>query len=80
MKSTNCILEILQEGQYQQSIRYFEAIIYNKKLLTNNKNVKNLPYFDERYMRYFSSITDIDLSGLKKKKILSITMMEDLVP
>ena len=63
---TNCILEILQEGQRTQSVRYFEAIFYNKKLLTNNPNIFNLPFYDERYMHYFSKPEDIDLEWVRK--------------
>lgn len=63
--STNCILEILQEGQRTQSVRYFEAIFYNKKLLTNNPNIFNLPFYDERYMHYFSKPEDIDLEWVR---------------
>lgn len=65
---TNCILEILQEGQRTQSVRYFEAVFYNKKLLTNNPNIFNLPFYDENYMRYFSKPEDIDLDWVRKKE------------
>lgn len=65
VKSSQCILEVLQENQQAQSIRYFEAIIYNKKLLTNNVHIKELPYYDPRYMHYFQSVEDIDPSWIK---------------
>ena len=39
---SNCILEVLQKGQKTQSIRYFEAVCYNKKLLTNKFTIKNV--------------------------------------
>ena len=68
VKSTNCILEILQENQKSQSIRYFEAIVYNKKLLTNNENIKKLPYYDERYMKVFNVPSDINLDWVKERE------------
>ena len=68
VKSSNCIMEVLQENQESQSIRYFEAVIYNKKLLTNNRHVQELPYYDARYMKYFNSITDIDYEWVRKKE------------
>ena len=67
VKSSNCILEILQENQESQSIRYFEAIIYNRKLLTNNRHIQELPYYDARYMKYFNSIADIDFEWVRNK-------------
>lgn len=64
--NSRCIVEILQEGQHAQSLRYFEAVCQNKKLLTNNPSAKDMPYFDERYMRVFRSIEDIDFEWLKQ--------------
>lgn len=66
--NTNCIIEVLMDGQKTQSYRYFEAITYNKKLLTNNPNVSSLPYYDDRYMKYFSSVEDVDPQWVKKKE------------
>lgn len=66
VKSTNCILEILQNNQQAQSLRYFEAVVYNKKLLTNNHNITGLPYYDERFMKVFSNADDIDIGWVKK--------------
>ena len=65
---TNCIIEILQENQSCQSIRYFEAVALNKKLLTNNKNVFELPFYDEKYIRYFENIDDVDVEWIKKRE------------
>lgn len=66
VKSTNCILEILQEGQEMQSMRYSEAVAYNKKLLSNNRHLSEVPYYDPRYMRYFEKPEDIDVEWVKK--------------
>ena len=66
--SSNCIVEVLQENQQAQSLRYFEAIALNKKLLTNNSHIFELPYYDERYMKYFNDISDIDVEWLKKRE------------
>ncbi len=77
---SNCILEILQENQHTQSVRYFEAIYYNKKLLTNNPDIVNLPYYDNRYMRYFSKPEDIDLEWIKKKEKIDYNYKGDFSP
>lgn len=63
---SSVILEILQEGQYGPSIRYYEAVCYNKKLLTNNQYITDLPYYDKRYMRVFQDVSDIDVNWLLK--------------
>ena len=66
--TANCIIEILQEGQSCQSLRYFEAIAFNKKLLTNNKHIMELPFYDPRYMQYFEKVEDIDVEWIKKQE------------
>jgi hypothetical protein len=67
-KQSNCILEILQEEQGGTSLRYFEAITMNKKLLTTNKNVKNYPFYDSRWIRVFSRVEDIDIDWLVRRE------------
>ena len=67
-RATNCVLEILQKNQLTQSLRWFEAIAYNKKLLTNNRNIVDMPYYNPETMRYFESIDDIDIQWVKEKK------------
>ena len=57
---TKVILEIVQEGQSGPSLRYHEAVCYNRKLLSNNPEIVNFPYYDPRYMRCFSSAEEID--------------------
>lgn len=68
VKSTNCILEILQNNQRAQSLRFFEAVVYNKKLLTNNPGITELPYYDERFMKVFSTVDEIDIEWLRKRE------------
>lgn len=65
LQNSKCILEILRPGQNGPSLRYFEAVCYNKKLLTNNKEIVNFPYYDERYMKIFTTLEDIDVNWLK---------------
>lgn len=69
--STNCILEVLPEGQRAQTLRYIEAICYNKKLLSNNPELENVPYYDKRYMRYFDRVEDIDWAWVKKRETVN---------
>lgn len=58
--NSNCILEIVRENFIGFTQRYYEAVVFNKKLLTNNAEIKDYAYYDERYMQYFKNIEDID--------------------
>ena len=71
--NSNCILEILFSGQTGATLRYYEAVCYNKKLLTNNKNVVNLPFYNPDYIHVFEKPEDIDWEWVKE----TITTMAD---
>jgi hypothetical protein len=68
IQSCNCVLEVLKEGQTGPTLRYFEAICYNKKLLTNNPEVVNLPFYDERYIHVFKTASDIDADWVARRE------------
>ena len=63
-------LEILQEGQNQQSARYFEAVVYNKKLLTTNDRISALPFYNPDYMKVFHTSSDVDIDWLKARDMV----------
>ena len=65
MKS-NCILEMQLDVQSAATQRYYEAVCYNKKLLTNNKNVVNLPFYNPDYIHVFEKPEDIDWEWVKE--------------
>lgn len=64
--ASRCILEISQKGASGQSLRVNEAVIYHKRLLSNNPNIRNLPQFNAEYMRvYDGRITKSDIEFVK---------------
>ena len=65
--NTNCIVEVLKPGQTGISLRTCEAMAFNKKLLTNNTSLKDMPFYDERYMKIYSNEDDIDYKFITAK-------------
>ena len=65
VNSSKCILEICQEGQSGPTLRYFESVCYNKKLITNNKSVKGFPLYNPNYVQIFDNVEDIDVNWIK---------------
>ena len=55
------------DGCTSYSQRVMSAIVYNKKLITNNKNVINSPFVTEDIVKYFDNTNDIDVSFIKSK-------------
>lgn len=68
IKDSNTILEIINSTQTGITLRTYEAIAYNKKLVTNNKNIKYFKYYDPRFMRIIdvNMITKDDIDFIKK--------------
>ncbi|MBQ9315005.1 MAG: hypothetical protein IJ220_08485 [Clostridia bacterium] len=65
IEQNNVLLDIVNEGQSGISLRCCEAICFNKKLLTNNPNIKKSSFYDKRYMFYFKDVSDIDVDWIK---------------
>lgn len=80
IKSTNCILEVLQNGQDTQTIKYYEAVCYGKKLLTNNRHIKELPYYSDEKMKFFESVNDIDWDWIKKRENVEYNYQGEFSP
>lgn len=64
---SNVILELLQNEQTGNSLRYQEAILYNKKLITTNKNIAHLPFFNEKNMLIIDNLDQIDLAWIQEQ-------------
>ena len=57
---SNCVLDINQGGAIGFTSRFLEAIIYNKKLLTNNKGALNSKFYNPEYIQYFDERLSFD--------------------
>ena len=66
--NANCMLDIVQENQSALTLRAYEAVVYGKKLLTNNIMIKDFPFFNNTYMRCFEKMEDIDWEWVKKRE------------
>ena len=78
--SANCILEMVAKGQNVQTARYYEAVCYNKKLLTNNPNIKELSFYNPKYMQHFESVEDIDFEWVKRRELIDYHYNNEFSP
>lgn len=58
--SSRCILEINQGGAVGYTSRFLEAVIYGKKLITNNMTIKASPFFRTGNIQCFEHVSEID--------------------
>ena len=63
--NSRCILELVQEGQCGFSSRSKEAFIYNKKLITDNKIVKDQRFYPSKDICFIEKLEDINLDILR---------------
>lgn len=58
--TAKCLLDVIQGESEGFTIKVCEAIAYDKLLITTNKNIRNAPFYDERFMKIIDSADDID--------------------
>ncbi len=60
IQSSRCILDLVSERSKGVSLRYYEAMVYGKKLITNNPLVKNMRGYDPCQVFLFDKPQEID--------------------
>lgn len=80
ISETNCIVEVLANKQSGITLRTMEAIVYGKKLLTNNPQIKNTKYFKSGNIQYFSDPDDIDINFILDHNVNSYDYNDDFSP
>lgn len=61
LSKCSVLLDITKPGASCCSLRFCEAVLYDKKLLSDNVNIMAHSAYDDRYMKWFGSIEKIDL-------------------
>lgn len=63
-----CLLEIGNAGSNALTARVREAVMYDKKILSNNKALKDYKYYREDMMQIYENVDEIDFGFFDKKK------------
>lgn len=66
MRRSRCVLEILQKPGEGPTLRTTEAIVYNKKIITNDLGAVSNPFYDDRFVHIFDDPGNINLSFIKE--------------
>ncbi len=67
VKKTKVLLELMQQGQTCGTLREHEAVLYRKKLLTNNSYIKNRNFYSRDNVSVFERVDEIDIAWLKSQ-------------
>lgn len=65
--NSECILEIVQNSASGYTSRFLEAIMYDKKLITNNKAVENDKFYNENWISVIGDPKEIDINFIRNK-------------
>lgn len=67
VRRSRCILELKVEPDCSCSLRVQEAVVYNKKLITNNKNVYRMPCCEgSKWIHCYDDLQHIDWDFIKR--------------
>jgi len=80
VNTADCLLEIIQKGSRGCTFRTWEAVVYNKKLITNNPSVKEESFYDPNYIQVIDGLDDIDVEWIKKDITVNYRGGNDLSP
>jgi len=69
IEKSNCILDINEKGQNGLTIRTFEMMVQNKKIITTNQNIKNYEFYDENSILVIDRESGIFNTDFIKNKI-----------
>lgn len=75
--NTNTVLDVVKEGQSGITLRVCEALLFNKKILTNNESVRDMPFYNPIYIYIYKDASEIDVSFIKDNRPVDYGISED---
>ena len=60
---SRCIVDIIQGGSTAMTIKVCEAVLYDKKLITSNKNITSEPYYSSNNILVYDSTSSEDIKS-----------------
>lgn len=62
--NTRCVLEINQQNAVGYTSRFLEAVIFGKRLITNNKVIIDNPFYKTGHIQVVDNMNEVDLSSI----------------
>lgn len=82
LQNCKCIVEVMQDGAVGYSPRMWEAIMYDKHLLTNNSSVSQYQLYSDKFFHFISEKqcfdwidTDVEYSLQQKESLSPIHLL-----
>lgn len=65
--NARCMFDINQTGAVGYTSRFLEAIMYNKRFITDNLSVKDSKYYNPQYIQVITDVSEIDVNFVKQE-------------
>lgn len=65
--NANCILELAQRGSDEPTLRFWDAVMYNKKLISNCKLISNYKYYNPSFVQLITDTSSIDIDFITRE-------------
>lgn len=75
-----CLLEITQEGAVDATLRFWDAVMYNKLVITNCHAVKKYQYYNPEFVLLINNADDINAEFFKQDKKVNFNYNGDVSP
>ena len=69
IRQSKCIFEIVQKGGTSSTLRLNETIFFEKKLFTNNKNIKKSHFYDPSFIYCFDDCCNYEVKKFINKPV-----------
>lgn len=65
---SRCVLEVVQGGSVGNTLRVYDAICFDKLLLSNNNMLSENSLYNSEYMLIYNQISEVDINSFLKKE------------
>ena len=77
---SKCLLEINQSGAVGYTSRFLEAVMYNKKLITDNYSIIDDKFYNPKYIQCVKNVDDIDTEFVKSTEEVNYNYKDEFSP
>ena len=78
--NTRCVLEINQEEAVGYTSRFLEAVMFNKRLVTDNMSVKKNKFYDPAFIQCLSNVEEISPDFVKDDREVNYHYTDEFSP
>lgn len=80
VQKTKCVLDITQRGTDGFDVRVWEVVVYGKKIISNNRRLKEAPFYNPKLIFVFDDVAEIDPDWIKADVYDEYKIYDNIMP